>query len=947
MSQSKIKINQNHLLRPMHVIILAVFLFGWIYPANTEQAVQAIQTSTPQEYAQALLQTLQPQEKVGQLMLVTFTGIDAGSTSQIYDLIINHHVGGVVLLDKNDNFIGPDETVKSAWSLIRQLQTDEWDGSKIDVVNALGVRLFTPANIPLFIGLSQEGDGPPNSQIFNGMTPLPNQMAIGATWQPEMATEVGKVLGSELSTLGVNLLFGPSLDILENPNPEGSGDMGVRTFGGDPFWVGEMGKAYIAGVHQGSQGRVAVVGKYFPGRGGSDRSPEEEVATIRKSLDQLNQIELAPFFAVTGNAPNRESTVDALLTSHIRYQGFQGNIRTTTRPISFDPQAFTQLISLPPLTTWRENGGVMVSNDLGSKAVRQFYDPTGETFNGRLVARDAFLAGNDLLYLGDFVSSGDQDAYSTIVQTLNFFEQKYREDSAFAKRVDESLLRILTLKYTLYPNFSPIAVFAPQENLSQVGASAQITFNVAREAATLIDPSPAELDSLLPTPPQGDDRIVFITNTSQAHQCSTCPDQDILATDALEQVVTRLYGQSPGGQINRHNLISFPSSKLSEMLDVDRGTTNLEFYLRQAQWIVLALLEVHSTQPDSMALRRFLTERPDLLRGKQIIVFALNAPYYLDATDLSKITAYYGLYSKTPQFVEVAARLLFNELRPVPGDLPVSAAGVGYDLISVISPDSNQIIPLYLDFPEVGGTTTPATTPEATPQASFKVGDLVPVRTGVVQDYNGHPVPDNTPVHFLLSSTGEGATLLEEVEATTTGGIARITLSLKSPGALEISAKSESASQSTVIRIDVAGEALPTAQPSPEQIEVAEAVLTPTLMPLTPASTPEAGTEKPQLNLLDWVLAISIGGLLSWFAFRADLMKGEIRAGMRSGLSTLIGGLIIYTYVALKLPGGNWLMEKTGHVAGYLAIIVGSVLGWLAARIWSIMQERSQTREHT
>lgn len=944
MSYSKPSLLQHLLFRTLHGIILVVFLFGWLCPANTEQTALALQDSTPQERALALLQTLQPQEKVGQLMLVTFPGMDASSTSQIYDLIVNHHVCGVVLLDENDNFTGPDETVKAAWSLIRQLQTDEWDGSKIDVVNALGIKQYTPAYIPLFIGLTQEGDGPPNSQIFNGLTPLPNQMAIGATWQPDLATEVGTVLGTELYLLGINMLFGPSMDILENPNPEGSGDMGTRTFGGDPFWVGEMSKAYIAGVHKGSQGRVAVVGKYFPGRGGSDRSPEEEVATIRKSLDQLNQIELAPFFAVTGNAPNRESTVDALLTSHIRYQGFQGNIRTTTRPISFDPQAFAQLIGLPPLTAWHENGGVMVSNDLGSKAVRRFYDPTGETFNGRLVARDAFLAGNDLLYLGNFVSSGDQDAYSTIVQTLNFFEQKYREDPAFAKRVDESVLRILTLKYTLYPNFSPIAVFASQENLSQVGTFAQITFNVAREAATLIDPSPAELDSLLPTPPQGDDRIVFITNTSQAHQCSTCPDQDILAADALQQVVTRLYGQSPGGQINHHNLISFSSSKLSEMLDVDRGTSDLEFYLRQAQWIVFALLEVHTTQPDTIALRRFLTERPDLLRGKQIIVFALNAPYYLDATDVSKITAYYGLYSKTPQFVEVAARLLFNELRPVPGSLPVSAAGVGYDLISIISPDPNQVIPLMLDFPEAEGTTTPVITPEATAQASFKVGDLVPVRTGVVQDYNGHPVPDNTPVHFILSSTGEGATLLEEAVTTTTGGIARTTFSLKSPGALAITAKSESASQSSVIRIDVAGEALPTAQPSPEQTEVADVALTPTLMPLTPASKPEAGTEKSQLNLLDWVLAICIGSLFSWLVFRAELLKGEIRSGMRNGLSTLIGGLIIYTYVALRLPGGNWLMDNTGHVAGILAVIAGSILGWIASRARSIIREQSQAR---
>ena len=44
---------------------------------------------------------------------------------------------------------------------------------------------------------------------------------------------------------------------------------------------------------------MAVIVKHFPGLGGSDRPIEEEVATIRKSLDELQQVDLAPFFTVT------------------------------------------------------------------------------------------------------------------------------------------------------------------------------------------------------------------------------------------------------------------------------------------------------------------------------------------------------------------------------------------------------------------------------------------------------------------------------------------------------------------------------------------------------------------------------------------------------------------------------------------------------------------------
>ena len=44
--------------------------------------------------------------------------------------------------------------------------------------------------------------------------------------------------------------------------------------------------------------------------------------------------------------------------------------------------------------------------------------------------------------MGNIVSSDVKDSYSAVVQTMDFFTQKYRADSAFAKRVDDADLRI-------------------------------------------------------------------------------------------------------------------------------------------------------------------------------------------------------------------------------------------------------------------------------------------------------------------------------------------------------------------------------------------------------------------------------------------------------------------------------------------------------------------------
>jgi len=240
-----------------------------------------------------------PEERVGQLFLVNFQGTNTGTDSQIYDLIANHHIGGVVLQAENDNFAAAPDTVNGAHQLIRTLQSIEAQGSVATPDPNASGQTKNGIYVPLFVGISQEGDGTPYDQILSGMTPLPSEMAIGASWDTNMARQVGTVEGSELSAMGFNLLLGPSLDVVESPNPSAKIDLGTRVFGGDPFWVGEMGKAYISGVHNGSNSRMVVVAKHFPGRGSSDRSPEEEVATVRKSLEQLKQIELSPFFAVT------------------------------------------------------------------------------------------------------------------------------------------------------------------------------------------------------------------------------------------------------------------------------------------------------------------------------------------------------------------------------------------------------------------------------------------------------------------------------------------------------------------------------------------------------------------------------------------------------------------------------------------------------------------------
>jgi beta-N-acetylhexosaminidase len=271
----------------------------------------------------------------------------------------------------------------------------------------------------------------------------------------------------------------------------------------------------------------------------------------------------------------------------------------------------------------------MVSDDLGNAAIRRFYALTSQTFDPRRVALNAFLAGNDLLYFGDFTATEEVDATTEAIHTLEFFTQKYREDSAFAQRVDESVLRILTLKHRLYPTFQLGDVLPDAGNLNELGQSGQVGFDIARKAATLLSPSQAELDTTIPDPPNQNDRIVFITDTRTAKACSDCLALPLIDERALQDAVLRLYGPQTGGQVTVNNLSSFSLEELELMLNSSTDALQLELNLRRANWIIFSMLPDRPDIPAFQVLRRFLTERPDLFQQKRLMLYAFCAPYYL------------------------------------------------------------------------------------------------------------------------------------------------------------------------------------------------------------------------------------------------------------------------------------------------------------------------------
>ena len=585
-----------------------------------------------------LLARMPPANRVGQLFLVTFIGSDTGPTSDVAELIRDYHIGGVVLLPQNGNFRNDPDVPQQVAILSNGLQelalnAEMQQPAADQTVTARGAASTPEASgsapgIPLFVAVDQEGDDYPYTCLREGMTALPSSLAIGATWRSEDAKKIGEIAGLELRAVGVNLLLGPSLDVLSAPRLAVQGDLAVRSFGGDAFWVGKLGQAYIEGVHQGSDGRVATVAKHFPGLGAADRRTDEEVPTVPKSLGDLRNLELAPFVtAVRGTT--LASVTDALLSSHIRFRGFQGDTRQLTRPISLDPQNLQVLMSEPGLSDWRERGGLIVSDALGVPAIRRYYDPTLQSFPYKRIAQDALLAGNDVLTLRQFgLSDTWAEQFDNIKATMRFFQEKYGSDADFQNRVDQSVRRILRVKLRLYGSLDAAAVTVdPNEALTTTGKGRADVLDVAKDAITLIYPAPAELADRLPGAPSSSDDLLIFTDAREYKECAWCPSHPTIAVDALEKEIVRLYGPTGSGQIDpsRVHSVSFTELK-SSLVSAPSETTDtsrVSNLVAQAGWIIFVTQDMNTDEwPAANAVKSFLRLRSDNLRDKKLVVLA-------------------------------------------------------------------------------------------------------------------------------------------------------------------------------------------------------------------------------------------------------------------------------------------------------------------------------------
>jgi beta-N-acetylhexosaminidase len=419
-------------------------------------------------------------------------------------------------------------------------------------------------------------------------------------------------------------------------------------------------------------------------------------------------------------------------------------------------------------------------------------------------------------------------------------------------------------------------------------------------------------------------------------------DEPMMAPDALQNAILRLYGSQAGGQVIAGHLISFSLDSLTGILAGGNGNQELETALSQTNWVVINILDAEPGQSQTTLFHRFLSERQDLLRNKHVVVFAFNAPFFLDATDISKVNAYYCLYSKSAPFVEAAARLLFRELSPS-GMLPVSVDGIGYNLLSAVTPDPTQLIELSqvmpsLSTPGVGTQTSGG----ATPTPYVQVGDTFSTQTGIIIDHNGHPVPDGTNVQFKIAMNGTGG-YVQQIDSVTSQGVARASFNIDRPGLLEISAISNPAIRSVVLQLNVTSEGSSVTIITPTPIP--EFTPTPTVITATPIPVvPQSPLEQGYPGFSGWLtVVISLFGF-GFLAYWLGEKLAATRWGVRWAICVILGGLLAYTYLAIRLPGAATYLQEGGWSGMMGVVLLGAAVGFGGAYAWFRWTNESRKR---
>lgn len=277
-----------------------------------------------------------------------------------------------------------------------------------DKTKELIANISSLTEIPMLIAVDEEGGKVQRLKSLKNVsvTDIPDMTTLGKTGSENLAYEVGKIIGTEVSTLGINTVFGPVLDV----GPKNS-SLSDRLISSDKNIVKKLGVKIGEGIESVN---VLPVYKHFPGIGNSTIDSHLDLPLIKATKDELFENELVSFKEAI------KSGSSMIMVGHAAYPNVTG---------SNVPASLSSIIINDILRGELGFKGVVVSDALNMKAVTNNYSE-------KEIYEMAINAGCDILLMPKEPK-----------KTVKIIKELINENKVTLKQIDESVERILYLKY--------------------------------------------------------------------------------------------------------------------------------------------------------------------------------------------------------------------------------------------------------------------------------------------------------------------------------------------------------------------------------------------------------------------------------------------------------------------------------------------------------------------
>ena len=585
--------------------------------AAAPSAAGTVSTLSRTQWADSVLGTLSVRQKVAQMVWVwtlgDYTATDAPAYEAIDRQIRDLELGGVIVSV----------------------------GGPMDIATKLNA-LQRTARLPLLVGADLETGAAfrarggwflPNAIELGGATSFPYQMGIGATRDPKLAYEMGRVTAVEGRAMGIHMAFAPVLDVNNNPkNPV----ISARSFGEDAALVSQMGAALVKGIQE--NGMLAT-GKHFPGHGDTEQNSHLELSRVNVSRARLDSVELRPF----------QAAIDAGVRGMMTFHGDLPALDTTHTAATLSKLVMTDL-----LKRQMKFDGLLVTDALDMNGV------LGGLSMGEATVR-AVEAGNDVLLM----PSDAKVAIQAVVDAV-------ASGRVTEARIDESARKLLLAKHefglhrTRYVNVEDVR--------AKVGTMANQT--PAREAATKAITLVRDSLSLVPFKMPRTARVVSITVSSRvdlsagrgfdAELRSAYPQ--LLSLTLTPEIVAEATAGAAAGNAGGYRITPDPAilpASVENALAIAKG----------ADMVIVSSYIGAATNTASMVPTKGL---PELLNGlraanTKVVLVSFNNPYLQLGLPLTE-THLLG-WAPWTQSQRAAARALLGRA-PITGKLPITLPGI-------------------------------------------------------------------------------------------------------------------------------------------------------------------------------------------------------------------------------------------------------------------------------